>query len=92
MRKKLLCTIVLSLVIVIMLGMFPSQAYSTSLSPNGYPGSVNYLYENGALKQIGMYGSNWLPLFDIDFAHGGVGHIFPHYHLWTPTRSPGYPL
>jgi RHS repeat-associated protein len=63
-----------------------------SLPPIGPSNDYGILLDSlGNIKQVRFYGSGGVPLFDIDYSHGGVGHDFPHSHLW-PRPSPSYPF
>lgn len=54
-----------------------------SLPRTGTPNSTDRLYKpDGSLKQERVYGPNGEPLKDIDYDHGGAGHVFPHEHIW----------
>ena len=60
-----------------------------NLPREGTPNSITKLYdENGTYKQLRYYGPDERAFYDIDFSHGGVGHVFPHLHIWDYSKEP----
>ena len=43
---------------------------------------MDVLNEKGDVKKRRYYDSDGNVILDIDYSHGGVGHIFPHRHDW----------
>ena len=60
----------------------------SSLEPTGPPNSKYCLYlPNNTLKQIRLYDAGGYAWLNIDLTHGGVGHIFPHVHMWDWSKK-----
>lgn len=68
-----------------------STSTASSLPPTSSAYSSKDLISGGKVKQRRYYGSSGKAYKDIDYFHGGVGHVFPHAHYWnwngpTPIR------
>lgn len=52
----------------------------------GEPGSVKQRKRGNTVIQERKYGPDGLPEVDTDYEHGGVGHTFPHQHVWKGKK------
>ena len=55
-------------------GRFPTEGDSES--------SMDLIDTDGSVKQRRYFGKDRKPELDIDYHHGGTGHVFPHEHPW----------
>ena len=64
------------------------DVWASSLDRTGPPNSKYCLYKkDNTLKQIRLYDANGYAWLNIDFTHGGVGHTFPHVHMWDWSKK-----
>lgn len=93
--KALTKILTLSLLLSLVIGKtIPAQA---ALPPDG-PAGETLVEKNkdGSPKQERTYGPDGKAEYDVDYNHGGVGHVFPHGHEWDWSqenpRQPGKPI
>lgn len=70
-----------------------STSQGSSLPKTGRPRSSKDLVDKDGVKQRRYYDKDGNADEDIDYRHSGVGHEFPHRHIWTDgKRGPGIPF